>query len=78
MAEPHVVTMTIADNPLAHLPDQTDFTITFSCEPDIDWSGELPDPETLPPAVLAAVAMLAHISDLAYETAFVQIASGRN
>lgn len=72
---PTTVTMKIADNPLAGLPGQVDYTITVSSEPDLPFkSGDpLPDPDDMPLSILAATAMLAHIAGLSYEAAFINV-----
>lgn len=77
MAEPMKVTIELADNPLAGLPGQVDFTVTISSDPDLELpDGKLPDPSTLSPALLAATEAIVHIVGLTHEAAFFHIAAG--
>lgn len=72
------VTITLVDNPLAGRPGQTDYTLTISADPDIETgpNGELPPPESLSPATLAAVMAVAEIAKISLEASFVHIAKG--
>lgn len=75
---PTVVTIQIAENPMAGLPGQNDLTITVSSEPDMEFrEGQpLPDPDDVPLAVVAAIECLHHLTGLTHEAAFVMVAKG--
>jgi hypothetical protein len=78
VAEPTVVTMTIAENPLAGQPGQNDLTITISSVPDLKLpaDGSTPAADDVPIAILAATEMVAHVCGLAHEAVLHTIKPG--
>lgn len=76
--KPFTVTMVLADNPMKGMPGQSDYTITVSSEPDFNYKpGQpLPDIETMPIPLVAAIEMIAHVAGLSYEASMLLVARG--
>lgn len=70
------VTITIQDNPMAGMPGQTDVTTTVTCDEPMPLPINEETAHRLTTAQMFAIATLARVSNLTYETAWMTIDQG--